>query len=446
MFKNLELAVGTDTYIPEVEGIIPFQECDSEEDIKELNNIIATIDDDTNTIQEMKAFQKTLPIYGINQQTYEWFLQNLHSKTHFPFELPAIESLSSTGKNKVLAKQLYYAIEEMNQSLFQKIKAKIVEWWKKFVAFVQNWFQKLKHLISSSEFIQKCRLMSRQKISETDSSSKGIITDSFYNAVKEKDITGLRIMMSDSLLVDPSFSQFNKMLNLASKVPGLFDKHDGRKFENNESLWNDDYMNKLMVQIVSNFSHERLDHLKEVVQKLRPGFKISSSSSLPHEIPSIEIFQSSINTTKQYLDALLELFTKNSAIDAILEFHRKIDYNKSLSDLRNIEDSLDKNTKLLTVEDLWKNTQRDYPVLWDNYNESINKRYSQLINLFSKIDIHSIVKTVQDEEDTNTFYRNVHGSMLILINTISKVDSKIGKYFNLIILNIDEYIKNSSKN
>ena len=60
MLKNLELAVGTDTYIPEVEGIVPFHNCDSDEDTKELDAIIVTIDNDTNTIQELKAFQKTL--------------------------------------------------------------------------------------------------------------------------------------------------------------------------------------------------------------------------------------------------------------------------------------------------------------------------------------------------------------------------------------------------
>lgn len=58
MLKNLELAVGTDTYIPEVEGIVPFHNCDSDEDTKELDAIIVTIDNDTNTIQELKAFQK----------------------------------------------------------------------------------------------------------------------------------------------------------------------------------------------------------------------------------------------------------------------------------------------------------------------------------------------------------------------------------------------------
>lgn len=454
MLKNLKLAVGTTTYIPEIEGVIPFQECDLDENTKELDAIITTIDNDANTIQELKAFQKTLPVYGINQQTYEWFLQNIYSKIEFLFELPAVENLSPTGKNKILAKQLYYAIEEMNQSLLQKIKTKITEWWKKFIAFIREWLQKLKHMFSSSEFIQKCRLMSRQKISDpkkssASSSKNHIITDSFKKAVSSKDVLGLRIMMADSLLIDPSFSNFEEMYRLAKNVPGLFDPHDGQEFVNNKSLWNDDYMNKLLVQIVNNFSHERLDHLKEVIRTLRPvrsGNESLSSSELPYEVPSIKTFQTSIDVTKQYLNSLLELFTKNSPIDAIFEFHHKIDYNNALSELRKIEDSLDKNVEPLTVEDLWKNTQHDYLVIWDDYIKNIDKQYSKLANLFFRIDINSIISSIQDEEDIDTFFHNVHGNMHVLVNEMSRISSKLGKYFNLIILNIDYYIKNNPKN
>lgn len=156
MLKNLELAVGTTTYIPEIEGIVPFHECNLDEDAKELDAIIITVDNDANTIQELKAFQKTLPAYGLNQQTYEWFLQNIHSKIEFPFELPAVENLSSTGKNKILAKQLYYAIEEMNQSLLQKMKTKIVEWWKKFLNLLKKIVEYFKNSYVSKLLIRKC--------------------------------------------------------------------------------------------------------------------------------------------------------------------------------------------------------------------------------------------------------------------------------------------------
>lgn len=96
------------------------------------------------------------------------------------------------------------------------------------------------------------------------------LTDSFYEAVKSGNLRRVRIMMKDSLLVDPSFREFEQMEKAAQGMYGLYDTHDGRKFIYDSSEWNDDYMNKVMVQVVGNFSHERIEHLKEVVRYLRP--------------------------------------------------------------------------------------------------------------------------------------------------------------------------------
>jgi hypothetical protein len=97
-----------------------------------------------------------------------------------------------------------------------------------------------------------------------------IVAESINNAISEGDIKSIRLMMKNSLLVDPSFAEFDEMSRLAENVRGLYDAHDGRDLSQDKYAWNDDYMNKLMVQVVDNFSHKRLDHLKEVVRYLRP--------------------------------------------------------------------------------------------------------------------------------------------------------------------------------
>ena len=104
------------------------------------------------------------------------------------------------------------------------------------------------------------------------------LTNAFYEAVQSGNVRRVRIMMQDSLLVDPTFAEFDAMEKAASSMEGLYDKHDGKEFIEDRNLWNDDYMDKLMVKVLSNFSHERLDHLKEVVHYLRPTAK-----SLTHE-------------------------------------------------------------------------------------------------------------------------------------------------------------------
>lgn len=103
------------------------------------------------------------------------------------------------------------------------------------------------------------------------------LTNAFKEAVNSSDVRLIRIMMKDSLLVDPTFREFKEMENAVASVKGLYDIHDGKEFEVNKENWDDDYMDKQMVQVVSNFSHERIDHIKDVVRYLRPVDKITPS-------------------------------------------------------------------------------------------------------------------------------------------------------------------------
>ena len=96
------------------------------------------------------------------------------------------------------------------------------------------------------------------------------LPEAFYEAVNNGDILGVRIMMKNSLLFDRTFAQFSEMEKEAAKMIGLYDVHDGRELITDKSKWDDNYMNLLMVQVTKNFSHERLNHLKEVVRYLRP--------------------------------------------------------------------------------------------------------------------------------------------------------------------------------
>lgn len=109
------------------------------------------------------------------------------------------------------------------------------------------------------------------------------LTNAFNEAVDSGNVRRVRIMMKDSLLNDPSFKQFYEMSDIASALKELYDYHDGRAFNLDKTMWNDSYMNELMVQVVGNFSKERIEHLQKVVQYLRPvsvNTKSSSSENL----------------------------------------------------------------------------------------------------------------------------------------------------------------------
>lgn len=96
------------------------------------------------------------------------------------------------------------------------------------------------------------------------------VYESIEKAKASGDVTAIRIMMKNSLLADPTFREFDEMVSLTHNMPGLYDSHDGA-VPAPRVAWNDEYMNKLMVQVVINFSRERLAHLKDVVSYLRPA-------------------------------------------------------------------------------------------------------------------------------------------------------------------------------
>lgn len=97
-----------------------------------------------------------------------------------------------------------------------------------------------------------------------------MITANFQAAVRDDNLMRVHIMMKDSLLTDPSFRTFAEMEQAASGMEGLYVPHDGTVLSLDEATWTKDYMNELLVDVVDNFSRERIEHLKKVVQKLHP--------------------------------------------------------------------------------------------------------------------------------------------------------------------------------
>lgn len=95
------------------------------------------------------------------------------------------------------------------------------------------------------------------------------ISQEFKDAVEEKDIMMVRIMLKDSLIVDPTFEEFNAMISYSEKfLDELYDEHDGEIFSRNPSDWTKDYMDEEMVRVISNFSKERISLLKSICQHL----------------------------------------------------------------------------------------------------------------------------------------------------------------------------------
>lgn len=93
-----------------------------------------------------------------------------------------------------------------------------------------------------------------------------VISQEFLDAVNSNNKLLTRIMLKDSMVVDPTLEQYNERIRYASAhMPDLFDTHDGEAFDYNRSAWTKDYMNQELVVLVGNFSQERIEFLKNMV-------------------------------------------------------------------------------------------------------------------------------------------------------------------------------------
>ena len=94
------------------------------------------------------------------------------------------------------------------------------------------------------------------------------VSKELIEAVESNDILGVRLILKNSLILDPSGNSFSEMLEYtSSKISDLFVTHDGELFKD-KNEWNKDYYNEQTVKVVNNFSVERVELLKNMAKML----------------------------------------------------------------------------------------------------------------------------------------------------------------------------------
>lgn len=92
-----------------------------------------------------------------------------------------------------------------------------------------------------------------------------MITKDFETAVRSGELPLVRIMLKDSLLIDPTAERFKEMeCYAAAKMSRLYDEHDGEKLNFDRNFWNKQYFNQQMVAVIQNFSKERIELLQNM--------------------------------------------------------------------------------------------------------------------------------------------------------------------------------------
>ena len=111
-----------------------------------------------------------------------------------------------------------------------------------------------------------------------------MVSPEFNSAIKTGNLLRVRIMLKDSLIVDPTFAQFNEMLAYARQgLPELLEPYDNGSLEDDRSKWDKDLMNMELVEIVNNFSQTRIDHLKRVISIVLADKIRSAKMVTPHQ-------------------------------------------------------------------------------------------------------------------------------------------------------------------
>lgn len=92
-----------------------------------------------------------------------------------------------------------------------------------------------------------------------------MISTEFRSVVNAGNLMRTRIMLKDSMIIDPTFEQFEEMLSYARQhLPGIIVGHDGEVL-GDAAKCTREQMNLELVQLVNNFSQQRIFHLRSVV-------------------------------------------------------------------------------------------------------------------------------------------------------------------------------------
>ena len=205
----------------------------------------------------------------------------------------------------ILTEGIVGGVVEKIQALWKMIKG----WITKLIDFVSSKFRKGKSTTTDNAYEGEHIDNDRK-----ESASKFHLTNKFFEAVDEKNINRLRIMMKKSLLVDLSFKQFNEMSKYVKNIEGMYDEHDDKQcpFEEDKSKWDKNYINKQLTRVYDNFSKKRIEHIKKVItyvygnEKKNVNESTNVTTSQIIELPKLKNAKKALNDIKKECEKALK--------------------------------------------------------------------------------------------------------------------------------------------
>lgn len=82
-----------------------------------------------------------------------------------------------------------------------------------------------------------------------------------------RDLKSLKYIFVDSLDVDPTFVRYEEEYNYCKSIPGLLEQYiELNPFTSDKTKWDEAYWTKLKMDLVKNFSDQRMMHMREVAR------------------------------------------------------------------------------------------------------------------------------------------------------------------------------------
>lgn len=172
-----------------------------------------------------------------------------------------------------------------------------------------------------------------------------MISAEFEKAVADKNILRVRIMLKDAMLADFSMKQFNERFRYAkNKIPNLLVEYDGGELENDRSQWTQQLLNLEQVQLINNFSLQRIAHFKQIIQTLyadeikvkqsKPQTKKNNLTSAQRNVKSTVKNQGgNIEKNKKYTQTIRSYYNQIGQILSNAEKHDNMLFLSELDEL-----------------------------------------------------------------------------------------------------------------
>lgn len=105
------------------------------------------------------------------------------------------------------------------------------------------------------------------------------ISSEFKQAVRDKKLLRIRIMLKDSLLVDKTFRSFDKMQAYASTQNASPWVDADMPLEKKDKPWTEDTMNYELTALVNDFTKEHVNYVKAIITDIYKQSMVSSDTS-----------------------------------------------------------------------------------------------------------------------------------------------------------------------